>query len=110
MTAGSKPGTKSVRFVYTIPGNAVRVDAENGNQVQLEFGAAARDSAGKIVGSLLKEVGGKMTDAQVMEVRAKGIVFTGTMELPAGEYMLNFAIKDSVNENTGSVSAALKVE
>jgi hypothetical protein len=32
------------------------------------------------------------------------------MELPAGEYMLNFAIKDSVNENTGSVSAALKVE
>lgn len=109
-TAGSKPRTKKVGFVYTIPGGAVRVDEENGNQVQLEFGAVARDSAGKIAGSLLQEVGGKMTGAQVAELRAKGIVFAGTMELPAGVYTLNFAIKDSVNENTGSVSAPLKVE
>ncbi len=108
--AGSKPGVKKVGFVYSIPAEAVRIDAEAGNQLRLEFGAVARDSTGKMVGNFSKVVEGKMSETQARQVREKGILFTGTMELGSGEYSLSFAVMDKVNENTGSVMAPLKVE
>lgn len=109
-SAGSKPGMKKVGFVYSIPAAAVRIDVETGNQLRLEFGAVARDSTGKMVGSFTKVVEGKMSEAQARQVREKGILFTGGMELGPGEYSLSFAVMDKVNENTGSVVAPLKVE
>jgi VWFA-related protein len=108
--AGSKPGAKKVSFVYSIPPAAVRIDLETGNQLRLEFGAVARDSMGKMVGSFTKVVEGKMSEAQARQVREKGILFTGEMELALGEYSLSFAVMDKVNENTGSVMAPMKVE
>lgn len=108
--AGSKPGVKKVSFVYSIPPAAVRIDEETGNQLKLEFGAVARDSTGKMVGNFSKVVAGKMSETQTRQVLEKGILFTGTMELAPGEYSLSFAVMDNVNENTGSVTAPLKVE
>jgi VWFA-related protein len=108
--AGSKPGAKKVSFVYSIPPAVVHVDEETGNQLKLEYGAVARDSMGKMVGSFTKVVEGKMSEAQARQVREKGILFTGGMELAPGEYSLSFAVMDKVNENTGSVSAPVKVE
>jgi VWFA-related protein len=108
--AGSKPGMKNVGFVYSIPASAVRIDEETGNQLHLEFGAVARDSTGKMVGSFDKVVAGKMSETQTRQVREKGILLTGGMELGPGEYSLSFAVMDEVNENTGSVTAPLKVE
>ena len=108
--AGNKPGTKKVGFVYSIPAGAVRIDEETGNQLKLEFGAVARDSTGKMVENLSKVVEGKMSETQARQVREKGILFTGGMELRPGEYSLSFAVMDKVNENTGSVMAPLKVE
>ncbi len=108
--AGSKPGAKKVSFVYSIPPAAVRIDEVTGNQLKLEYGAVARDSAGKMVGSFTKVVEGKMSETQARQVREKGVLFTGAMELAPGEYSLSFAVMDKVNENTGSVSAPLKVE
>ncbi|HET7108519.1 MAG TPA: VWA domain-containing protein [Candidatus Acidoferrum sp.] len=109
-SAGSKPGVKKVCFVYSIPAAAVRIDDETGNQLKLEFGAVARNSTGKMVGNFSKVVEGKMSEAQARQVREKGILFTGTLELSPGEYSLSFAVIDKVNENTGSVAAPLKVE
>ena len=108
--ASSKPGVKKVGFVYSIPAAAVRIDEEIGNQLKLEFGAVARDSTGKMVGSFTKVVEGKMSETQARQVREKGILFTGTIELGPGDYSLSFAVMDKVNENTGSVMAPLKVE
>jgi len=105
-----RPGTKKVGFVYSIAPAAIRIDAEQDNQVKLEFAAAARDSTGKVVGSFSKVVEGKMSEVQAKQVQEKGIVFTGEMELSPGEYSLSFAVMDKINENTGSVSAPLKVQ
>ncbi len=109
-TQGGKPGTKNVRFRYAIPAGAIRVDPGDENHLKLEFAAAARDSSGKMMGSFTKVVEGKLSDSQKKQVQEKGILFTGSMELPPGEYAMSFAVMDRVNENTGSVSAPLKVE
>ena len=109
-TQGGKAGTKNVRFLYAIPAGAIRVDPADENHLKLEFAAAARDSSGKMLGSFTKVVEGKLSDAQKKQVQEKGILFTGSMELPPGEYAMSFAVMDRVNENTGSVSAPLKVE
>jgi len=101
---------KIVAFEYAIPSGAVRLDEQTGNQLELEFGAVARDSEGKMQGSFTKVVQGKMSEAQVRQVKEKGILFTGQMELGPGEYALSFAVIDRVNENTGSVTAPLKVD
>ena len=108
--AGSKPGMRKVSFEYSIPAGAVHVDEEGGGQVKLEFAAGARDSAGKLAGSFSKVVGGMVSEAQAKQVREKGILFNGTMELTPGEYAMSFAVMDKVNEHTGSVAAPLKVE
>jgi VWFA-related protein len=110
MTEGSKPGTKKISFVYSIPRDAIRIDEEQGNQLKLEFAAAARDSSGKMVGSFSKVVEGKMNETQARQVRQKGISFTGTMELDPGDYSLSFVVMDKVNENTGSVAGPVKVQ
>ncbi|HKM66795.1 MAG TPA: hypothetical protein VJX70_06480 [Candidatus Acidoferrum sp.] len=99
-----------VGFVYSVPPAAVRIDEKTENQLRLEFGAVARDSKGKMVGNHTKLVEGMMSETQARQVREKGILFTGTIELGPGEYSLSFAVMDKVNENTGSVSAPLKVE
>lgn len=109
-TEGSKPEAKRVRFVYTIPPSAVQVDEENGNQLHLQFGAVARDSGGKMIASFRKIVNGELSDAQKVQVREKGIVFIGAMNLVPGEYTLTFAAMDTVNGNIGTLSAPLKVE
>ena len=108
--AGSKPETKKVHFEYTIPAGSVRLSQDDGNQLRLEFGAAARGASGKLAGSYTKVVEGKLGASQAQQVNEKGIVFKGEMELALGEYALSFAVMDQVNENTGSVSAPLKVE
>ena len=108
--AGSKVGMRKVRFEYSIPAGALHIDEESGSPVKLEFGAVARDSTGKLAGSFSKVVGGRMSDTQAKQVREKGIVFPGTMELAPGEYAVSFAVMDKVNEHTGSVAAPLKVE
>jgi VWFA-related protein len=108
--AGSKPEMRKLSFEYSIPAGAVHVDAEGGGQLKLEFGAAARDSAGKLAGSFSKVLEGKLSETQAKQVREKGILFKGTMELAPGEYEMSFAVMDEVNEHTGSVAAPLKVE
>ena len=108
--AGSKPGVKKVGFVYSIPPAAVRIEEATGNQLKLEFGAVARDSTGKMVGNFSKVVEGKMGETQARQVQEKGILFTGMIELAPGEYSLSFAVMDRVNDNTGSVTAPLKVD
>ena len=107
---GSKPGTRKVSFEYSIPAGAVHVSEEGGGQVKLEFGAAARDSTGKMAGSFSKVLGGRISETQAKQVREKGILFNGTMELAPGEYEISFAVMDQVNEHTGSVAGPLKVE
>jgi VWFA-related protein len=107
---GTKPETKMVRFEYTITAGTVRLNPDDGNQLKLEFGAAARDASGKMVGSFTKVVDGKLSVHQAQQVNEKGVVFKGEMELGPGDYAVSFAVMDQVNENTGSVSAPLKVE
>jgi VWFA-related protein len=106
----SKPGGKLIRFEYAIPGGAIQVGDENGNQLNVEFAAVARDSTGKPAGSFSKMLQGKLSEAQEAQMKAKGLVFRGQLELGPGEYALSFAVIDKVNENTGSVTAPLKVE
>jgi len=108
--ASTNKGAKTVAFVYAVPGAGISVEAQNGNQLRLEYAALARDSAGKIMGSYSKVIGGKLSEAQALQVREKGVLFTGTMDLAPGEYSLSFVVKDEVNDKLGSVTAPLKVE
>ncbi len=108
--ASTNQGAKTVAFVYAVPGAGISVEPQNGNQLRLEYAALARDSTGKIMGSYSKVIGGKLSETQAVQVREKGVLFTGTMELAPGEYSLSFVVKDEVNDKLGSVTAPLKVE
>jgi VWFA-related protein len=109
-TDSSQPGKKVIRFEYAIPEGAIKVGEDNGNQLNVEFAAVARDSTGKMAGSFSRMLQGKLSEAQEVQMKTKGLVFRGQMELGPGEYGLSFAVIDKVNENTGSVTAPLKVE
>lgn len=108
--ASGKPGMKKVGFLYTLARGAVRVQAEESNQLDLHFAAVARDPKGNQVGAFRKMANGKLTNGQVVQIREKGILFTGELELPPGDYTLSFAVLDKVNDRMGSVSTPAKVE
>jgi len=105
-----KPGTKRVSFVFTLPPGAVRVEPEETNQIALEFAAVAKDAKGNPAGIFRKVVDGKLTGTQIVQIREKGVLFGGEVQLQPGDYTLSFAVLDQVNDLLGSVSAAVKVE
>jgi len=106
----SSTGKKMVNFLFSLPPGAVHVDEEQANRLELQFAAVARDPRGSMVANFRKIVHGKLTDSQVAQVREKGILLGGSMELGPGEYTLSFAVLDQVNDEAGSVTAPLKVE
>jgi hypothetical protein len=91
-------------------GSPVRLETDQANRLALQFAAVARDPKGNMVETFRKILDGKLTDSQVVQVREKGILFGGEMDLQPGEYTLSFAVLDQMNDVTGSVPTPLKVQ
>jgi VWFA-related protein len=94
-------------FEIAMAANAVAIDTESGNRIELEFLGVARDSQGEAKGDFSKTFEAKLKPEAVQQIRESGITYKGAMELPKGHYKVRFVVRDNNSGKTGSVQAQL---
>jgi len=109
--AGKEAGKKRVNFQMRLAPETVLIDGADNNHVVLEFVALAKTPEGKQADHPVgMKVENHLTADKALEVRQKGVVYSGALEVAPGEYTVRFVVRDDLSGRVGSVSAPLKVE
>ncbi len=80
--------------------------------MNFDFAAAAypvNSKDGKPATTMGKSFAPSLTEAQVADVRMKGVSFNYALDLPPGQYAVRFVVRDNVSGKIGSVTAPLTV-
>jgi len=104
--------TRKAGFLVRLPFNALALDPAGQNKVNFDFAAAAyaiNSKDGKPSTTLAKSFAPALSDAQVAEVRAKGVGFNYALDLAPGQYSVRFVVRDNISGKVGSVTAPLTV-
>jgi hypothetical protein len=109
-TNAAENGKKSVGFTYLIPPAEVTVDESDNNHVSLDFAALAQKPDGTTVeGGYSQNLEGHIKPEGVTALRNKGLSFPGSIDLPPGDYLVRFVLRDNLSGQVGSTTATLKV-
>jgi VWFA-related protein len=108
---GEQKGTTSVRFELVMPANFAAIDQSDNNHIAIDVVALARTLEGKPVGNAVaRAIDGHLNEVQLKQIQQRGLTYSNALELPAGEYLVRFVVRDGLDGNLGSVSAPLKVK
>jgi hypothetical protein len=103
-TGKANAGEKdTLRFRYNIaPAN---VNESENNHISLGFAALATNSKGQTLGQFSKILEGDLTPELAAGVRAKGLSFDGSIDLPPGsDESVRFLVRDNLSGKMGSVT------
>ena len=103
-TGKANAGEKdTLRFRYNIaPAN---VDEGENNHISLGFAALATDPKGKPLGQFSKVMEGDLSPELAAGIRAKGLSFDGSIDLPPGsDESVRFLVRDNLTGKMGSVT------
>ena len=103
-TGKANAGEKdTLRFRYNIaPAN---VNAGENNHISLGFAALATNSKGQPLGQFSKIMEGDLSPEMAAGVRAKGLSFDGSIDLPPGaDESVRFLVWDNLSGKMGSVT------
>lgn len=101
--------TRRVHFEIVLPPNAATIDGDDGNRLNLDFAAVARDPKGDGKAVFSQTFSNKLKPEAVSSIRDSGITYTNILDLPPGEYSIRFVVRDNLNGRMGSVLAPVKV-
>ncbi len=104
--------TKKAGFLVHLPFNALSLDPAAQNRVNFDFVVAAyafNSKDGKASTTLGKSFTPTLNDAQLAEIRNKGVGFNYALDLVPGQYSVRFVIRDNISGKVGSVTAPLTV-
>jgi VWFA-related protein len=104
--------TKKAGFMVRLPFDGLSLDPTGQNRVNFDFAVAAyavNGKDGKPANTLGKSFAPSLTDAQLADVRTKGVGFNYALDLAPGQYAVRFVVRDNVSGKIGSVTAPLTV-
>ena len=104
--------TKKASFLVQLASSSLTLDPAGQNRLNFDFAAAAyafKSKDGKPATSVGKSFAPSLTEAQMAEVRAKGVGFNDALDLAPGQYNVRFVIRDNISGKIGSVTAPLTV-
>jgi VWFA-related protein len=104
MPAGDK---RKVGFALRLPATGV-IDEADKNRFDVDFIAQATQ-AGVPAANKGQTAKGTIPAASLAKIKADGIFYNNTLELPAGNYQVRFVVRDNLSGRIGSVSAPLTV-
>jgi len=110
----SPPSTGDARrvpFEIILPADFAQVDDGDNNHVVTDIVVQAKTPDGKPVGQLFtRTMDAHLQAAQLEQVKKKGLTYASSIDLPAGQYVVRFVVRDGLNGHMGSVAAPLKVD
>jgi VWFA-related protein len=104
--------TKKAGFLVHLPFDGLSFDPNGQNKLNFDFAVAAytfHSKDGKPAMTLGKSFAPSLTDAQLAEIRTKGVGFNYALDLAPGQYAVRFVVRDNVSGKIGSVTAPLTV-
>ena len=103
-TGKANAGEKDTfRFRYNIA--PAEVNEGTNNHISLEFAALATDPKGKPLGEFSKQMEGDLAPELAAGIRAKGLSFDGSIDLPPGsDRSVRFLVRDNLSGRIGSVT------
>ena len=104
--------TKKAACLVLVDSSGLTLDAGGQNRVNFDFAAAAyasKSNDDKPATTVGKTFTPTLSDAQMADVRAKGVGFNYAFDLAPGQYAVRFVIRDNVSGKIGSVTAPLTV-
>ncbi len=107
--AQSKPGVKHAAFDLSVLPAAINIDAANQNHMSVEFAALVNENHGKHVAEFSKNVTADLKPESADQVRKFGLRYRDRLEVPPGNYLVKFVIRDNSTGKMGTVSAPLQV-
>lgn len=100
---------KDVAFQLEMPAGFLDLDSSE-NKVRLDIVAQVKTPEGKPVGKTYsRTIAGKLNDKQAQMLRERGFSYTGTVNVPPGDYTVRLVVRDGMTGHMGSVTAPLKV-
>lgn len=100
---------KRVNFTFFVPPSAKFIGDED-NTINVEFAALAKLPDAKPAGEFVRQAAGSLRPEVAADVKLRGIVMDGSIDLPPGEYQVKFVVRDNLTGRLGSVTAPAKVD
>jgi VWFA-related protein len=79
-------------------------------KLNLEFAGIARTKDGAIAGHFSQVVDRTLPPEAVSMIQQSGITYKNTIDLPPGEYLVRFVVRDNITGRTGAANSLLKVQ
>ncbi|HWR17406.1 MAG TPA: VWA domain-containing protein [Terriglobales bacterium] len=105
----AKGSKRVLPVVISLPPSSFSVDYNQANLSAMEFSAAAFDSKGKAVATLLQNVRGNLKPETAALLQKSGFQHKLQLELPPGTYELKCVARDTVTGKIGSVTTQIQV-
>jgi VWFA-related protein len=110
LVPGPPNGTMHVEYELVLPANFAEIDEEDNNHITVDIVALAKTVDGKPTGpTTARTIDGHLNEAQKNQVRERGLTYANALDLPHGDYIVRFVVRDGLNGRTGSVAAPLKI-
>jgi hypothetical protein len=102
-------GKINVRFNLVMPPNFASVDQSDENHMVVDIAAVARTLGGDVVADLSQRIDAHVKSAGLDQIQHNGMTYRNGLQLPPGEYIVRFVVRDSLGNRMGSVVAPLTV-
>jgi VWFA-related protein len=108
-SAGKSAGKTRVKFDLVMPANFTSVDEADRNHMVVDIAAVARNPVGEVVAELSQRIDNHLSSDGLEQIQHHGMTYRNGLQLPPGEYMVRFVVRDSLGNRLGSVAAPIKV-
>lgn len=99
---------RKVKFDIELGANSATVDEEDGNQINLDFSAVAKNGKGEISAEASQTYKVKLKPEGVEQIRDDGITYHNEISVPDGEYLVTFIVRDNLSGRMGTVIVPLR--
>ena len=103
------PGKINVKFDLVMPPNFASVDESDENHMVVDIAAVARTLGGDVVADLSQRIDAHVKSASLEQIQHNGMTYRNGLQLPPGEYIVRFVVRDSLGNRVGSVAAPVTV-
>ncbi len=105
LPAGDK---KKVNFELLLSKDSGVVDEANNNHLDFDVVAAVRKPDGQNADQLWEHIESNLKPDTMSTFRKDGLNYSKSVEVPNGEYVVRFVVRDNLSGRMGSISAPLK--
>lgn len=108
-TTQSKGAKVANAFVMQVLPSANVLDVAQ-RKLNLEFVGIARTKDGTIAGQFSQVVDRTLPPEAISMIEKGGITYKNTLDLPPGDYLVRFVVRDNLTGRTGAANSLLKVQ